>query len=78
MSKSAISNSIRTLRFLNDEMTQKQLAELIGVTRQTVMAIESNKYSPTLEVAFKIAEVFTLPLDQVFSYQSQTALDTAS
>ncbi|WP_394495699.1 helix-turn-helix transcriptional regulator [Shewanella sp. ENK2] len=65
-----ISNSIRTLRFLNDEMTQKQLAELIGVTRQTVMAIESNKYSPTLEVAFKIAEVFNLPLEEVFRYRS--------
>ncbi|GGQ21274.1 helix-turn-helix transcriptional regulator [Shewanella litoralis] len=68
--KIGISNSIRTLRFLNNEMTQKQLAEHIGVTRQTVMAIESNKYSPTLEVAFKIAEVFNLPLDKVFSYRS--------
>ncbi|GIU53599.1 MULTISPECIES: helix-turn-helix transcriptional regulator [Shewanella] len=65
-----ITNSIRTLRFLHDEMTQKQLAELIGVTRQTVMAIESNKYSPTLEVAFKIAEVFNLPLEEVFRYRS--------
>jgi putative transcriptional regulator len=52
-------------------MTQKQLAEQIGVTRQTVMAIESNKYSPTLEVAFKIANVFNLPLDQVFTYRSE-------
>ncbi|MDD8057780.1 MULTISPECIES: helix-turn-helix transcriptional regulator [Shewanella] len=68
--KLGISNSIRTLRFLHNEMTQKQLADLIGVTRQTVMAIESNKYSPTLEVAFKIAEVFNLPIDQVFSYRS--------
>ncbi|MDO6619431.1 MULTISPECIES: helix-turn-helix transcriptional regulator [unclassified Shewanella] len=76
MSKPAISNAIRTLRFLNGEMTQKQLAELIGVTRQTVMAIESNKYSPTLEVAFKIAEVFELPLDQVFSYHPES--DTKS
>lgn len=61
--KLGLSYSIRTLRFLNNEMTQKQLAEQIGVTRQTVMAIESNKYSPTLEIAFKIAEVFNLPLD---------------
>ncbi|GGB51621.1 helix-turn-helix transcriptional regulator [Shewanella inventionis] len=68
--KLGISNSIRTLRFLHNEMTQKQLADKIGVTRQTVMAIESNKYSPTLEVAFKIAEVFDLPLDQVFTYRS--------
>lgn len=70
MSSTGITNSIRTLRFMNDEMTQKQLADLIGVTRQTVMAIESNKYSPTLEVAFKIAAVFDLSLDQVFQYQS--------
>ena len=63
-----ITNSIRTLRFLNNEMTQKQLAEAIGVTRQTVMAIEANKYSPSLEVAFKIAEVFSLPLEEVFQY----------
>ncbi|MCT8986918.1 helix-turn-helix transcriptional regulator [Shewanella phaeophyticola] len=69
--KLGISNSIRTLRFLHNEMTQKQLADLIGVTRQTIMAIESNKYSPTLEVAFKIAEVFNLPLDQVFRYRSE-------
>ena len=69
---STISNSIRTLRFLHNEMTQKQLAELVGVTRQTIMAIEANKYSPTLEVAFKIALVFKLPLEEVFQYQSQS------
>lgn len=69
MSNGAISNSIRTLRFMNNEMTQKQLAEKIGVTRQTVMAIEANKYSPSLEVAFKIAQVFNLPLEDVFQYQ---------
>ncbi|NOU50176.1 helix-turn-helix transcriptional regulator [Pseudoalteromonas sp. JBTF-M23] len=64
-----ITNSIRTLRFLNNEMTQKQLADAIGVTRQTVMAIEANKYSPSLEVAFKIATVFNLPLEEVFRYR---------
>lgn len=69
MSNGAISNSIRTLRFMNNEMTQKQLAEKIGVTRQTVMAIEANKYSPSLEIAFKIAHVFNLPLEDVFQYQ---------
>ncbi|MFY8297754.1 helix-turn-helix transcriptional regulator [Pseudoalteromonas sp. SS15] len=69
MTDRVITNSIRTLRFLNNEMTQKQLAEAIGVTRQTVMAIEANKYSPSLEVAFKIAEVFSLPLEQVFQYK---------
>lgn len=68
---SNISNSIRTLRFLHHEMTQKQLAEAVGVTRQTIMAIEANKYSPTLEVAFKIALVFNLPLEEVFKYQRQ-------
>ncbi|ATC94904.1 helix-turn-helix transcriptional regulator [Pseudoalteromonas tunicata] len=66
---SNLSNSIRTLRFLHNEMTQKQLAQAIGVTRQTVMAIEANKYSPTLEVAFKIALVFNLPLEEIFQYQ---------
>jgi putative transcriptional regulator len=69
MTEREITNSIRTLRFLNNEMTQKQLAEAIGVTRQTVMAIEGNKYSPSLEVAFKIAQVFALPLEEVFQYR---------
>ena len=69
MTDRVITNSIRTLRFLNNEMTQKQLAVAIGVTRQTVMAIEANKYSPSLEVAFKIAEVFSLPLEEVFQYK---------
>ncbi|MBQ4864821.1 helix-turn-helix transcriptional regulator [Pseudoalteromonas sp. MMG013] len=69
MASGVITNSIRTLRFLNNEMTQKQLAQEIGVTRQTVMAIEANKYSPSLEVAFKIATVFKLPLEEVFQYQ---------
>lgn len=63
-----LSNQIRTLRFLADEMTQKELADLVGVTRQTVNAIESNKYSPSLEVAFKIALVFNVPITDVFSY----------
>jgi putative transcriptional regulator len=71
MSEYAITNSIRTLRFLRDEMTQKQLADAIGVTRQTVMAIEANKYSPTLEVAFKISLVFNLPLEEVFQYKTK-------
>lgn len=69
MSEYAITNSIRTLRFLYNEMTQKQLADAIGVTRQTVMAIEANKYSPSLEVAFKISAVFNLPLEEVFQYK---------
>lgn len=64
-----ISNNIRRLRFDADEMSQQALAEKIGVTRQTVIAIEKDKYSPSLEVAFKIANVFDVPLEAVFSYQ---------
>jgi putative transcriptional regulator len=64
-----IRNEIRRLRFDNGEMTQAQLAERIGVTRQTVIAIEQGKYSPSLEVAFKVAEVFGVPLERVFQYQ---------
>jgi len=59
-------NSIRTLRFLHGEMTQADLAARIGVTRQTVAAIEQGKYSPSLEVAFRIAHVFGKPLEEVF------------
>jgi putative transcriptional regulator len=65
----AIQNNIRTLRFHASEMTQQALAEKIGVTRQTVIAIEQGKYSPSLEVAFRIAGVFGVPLDQVFQYE---------
>ena len=65
----AIRNTIRTLRFHASEMTQQALAEKIGVTRQTVIAIEQGKYSPSLEVAFRIANVFGVPLDQVFQYE---------
>jgi putative transcriptional regulator len=63
-----ITNSIRALRFAQGEMTQAQLAERIGVTRQTVIAIEQGRYSPSLEVAFQIARVFGVPLDEVFQY----------
>ncbi|HVY64274.1 MAG TPA: helix-turn-helix transcriptional regulator [Gammaproteobacteria bacterium] len=64
-----IDNRIRRLRFEHGEMTQQQLAERIGVTRQTVNAIELGKYSPSLEVAFRIAAVFGVPLEQVFQYR---------
>ncbi len=64
-----IDNQIRKLRFAHSEMTQQQLAERIGVTRQTVNAIELGKYSPSLEVAFRIAAVFNVPLEQVFQYR---------
>ena len=68
MSKRQINNNLRTLRFFRDEMTQKELAEEVGVTRQTIIAIEKGKYSPSLELAFRIALVFDIPLEQVFSY----------
>jgi putative transcriptional regulator len=63
-----ITNSMRALRFAHGEMTQAQLAERIGVTRQTVIAIEQGRYSPSLEMAFQIARVFGVPLDDVFHY----------
>lgn len=68
MSKCSITNNIRKLRFLDNEMTQQELADKTGVTRQTIVAIENGKYSPTLELAFKIAHVFNVPLIDVFSY----------
>jgi putative transcriptional regulator len=68
MAKTFVKNDIRRLRFENDEMTQQALAERVGVTRQTVVAIEKEKYSPSLEVAFRIANVFGEPLESVFSF----------
>jgi putative transcriptional regulator len=63
-----VTNSIRALRFAAGEMTQAELANRIGVTRQTVIAIEQGRYSPTLELAFRIARVFGVALDEVFQY----------
>jgi putative transcriptional regulator len=63
-----ITNEIRALRFHQGEMTQQALADRVGVTRQTVNAIEGNKYSPSLEVAYRIARVFGVPLEKVFQY----------
>jgi len=65
-----ITNSIRRLRFDHDEMTQQQLADRIGMTRQTVAAIEQNKYSPSLEAAFRIAEVFGVGIGDVFQWKT--------
>lgn len=65
-----ITNQIRTLRFLNGEMSQAELGDRIGVTRQTIAAIEAGKYSPSLEAAFRIAEVFGKPLDEVFRWET--------
>ncbi|MGD9955212.1 MAG: helix-turn-helix transcriptional regulator [Candidatus Nanopelagicales bacterium] len=66
-----VTNRIRALRFEHGEMTQAELGRRIGATRQTVIAIEQGKYSPTLEMAFQIAGVFGVPLDDVFQYPSQ-------
>ncbi len=68
MGKCLISNNIRRLRFDHDEMTQQQLAEKTGVTRQTIAAIEKEKYSPTLELAFRIAGVFGTTVEEVFTF----------
>lgn len=72
MGDCAVRNRIRQLRSDHDEMTQQALADRIGVTRQTVNAIELGKYSPSLEVAFRIAAVFSVPLDEVFQYDGKS------
>ena len=71
MDRRQVRNNIRKLRFFHDEMTQEQLAEKVGVTRQTIIAIENAKYSPSLELAFRIALVFAVPLQEVFSYEPE-------
>lgn len=68
MTQTAITNTIRKLRFAHGEMTQQDLAERVGVTRQTINAIELGKYSPSLEVAFRIAVAFGVRLEDVFTY----------
>ena len=69
MGKSNIQNKIRRLRFDADEMTQQQLADEVGASRQTIVAIEKGKYSPSLELAFRIAHTFKTPLEEVFVYE---------
>ncbi len=71
MAKSEISNNIRRLRFENGEMTQQQLADKVGVTRQTIIAIEASKYAPSLPLAFKIAKAFGKALEDVFQYEGE-------
>lgn len=68
-----VTNAIRSLRFAHGEMTQAELADRVGVTRQTIIAIEQGKYSPSLEMAFCIAQVFGVPLDEVFQYPDTEA-----
>jgi putative transcriptional regulator len=64
-----ITNNIRELRFFADEMTQKELAQKAGVSRQTIIAIEAGNYSPSLKLAFSIAQVFDVDITQVFGYE---------
>ena len=71
MAEGQIVNQIRILRFQNGEMTQQELADKVGVTRQTINALEAAKYSPSLELAFKIADVFGKPLEEVFKYEKK-------
>jgi putative transcriptional regulator len=72
MSRNLVGNHIRKLRFNHDEMTQQQLADKVGITRQTVVALERGNYSPSLELAFRIANAFSLPLEEVFFYGDNT------
>ena len=69
MSSNRLTNKIRRLRYNNGEMTQQQLADKAGVTRQTIIAIEAGKYAPSLPLAFRIARTFGLPLEDVFQYE---------
>ncbi len=66
-----VTNRIRALRFAAGEMTQAELADRLGVTRQTIIAVEQGTYSPSLEMAFRIARVFGVPLDEVFEYPGE-------
>jgi putative transcriptional regulator len=67
-----VTNHLRSLRFAAGEMTQAELADRVGVTRQTIIAIEQGRYSPTLEMAFRIARALGVPLDEVFQYPEET------
>lgn len=71
MGKSNVGNQIRKYRFNSDEMTQQQLADLVGITRQTIVALEKGNYSPSLELAFRIARAFNAPLEEIFYYEGE-------
>ncbi|MBA7653591.1 hypothetical protein ES703_61447 [subsurface metagenome] len=71
MEKGELKNQVRRLRFENGQMTQQQLADKAGVTRQTIIAIEAGKYAPSLPLAFKIARTFELPIENVFQYEDK-------
>ena len=78
MKPTKVTNSIRALRFARDEMTQAELAERVGVTRQTIIAIEQGRYSPSLEMAFQIARVFQVGLEEVFHYPAQDSAEESA
>jgi len=73
MSNNRVTNRIRRLRFENGEMTQQQLADKVGVTRQTIIAIEAGKYAPSLPLAFRIARTFGVKVEDVFQYENEDA-----
>jgi len=76
--KIVITNKIRTLRFFANEMTQLELAEKAGASRQTIMALEAGKYTPSLELAFRIADVFGVPVGEVFECKKEEENDEQS
>jgi putative transcriptional regulator len=69
MAKSKVSNIIRKMRFNKSEMTQQQLAEAVGVTRQTIVALEKGNYSPSLELAFRLSRTFNTNVEEIFNYE---------
>jgi len=71
MGNDRLSNKVRRLRFDNGEMTQQQLASRVGVTRQTIIAIEAGKYAPSLPLAFKLARTFGVSIEQVFQFEDE-------
>lgn len=71
LKKLKIKNNIRTLRFFANEITQQQLAEKVGASRQTIVAVEAGKYTPSLELAFRIADAFGVKLEEVFEYETE-------
>jgi len=74
MATNELKNQIRRLRFENGEMTQQELADRVGVTRQTIIAIEAGKYAPSLPLAMRIAQTFGVPIEQVFQYENDSTL----
>ena len=78
MARNEVKNQIRRMRFENGEMTQQQLADKTGVTRQTIIAIEAGKYAPSLPLAFKIARTFGMPIEDVFQYEDEESQSSAA